>query len=239
MSHWVGSSVTSRLLTGSGQANERASNSLAPWVDPFLGAVAESYSLTGRGPFVIARREFAATLIDMEQKKSPRKSKKVVKTSTTPAEVAARMAALPKPKNPKPFGRPTKYNAGMPQAMVDYFLCALEDIEEVERNLSKVGHLQWVQKPGEIPTLGNFAIEIGVNSDTLHEWASVNPLFSDAVKTAKEIGARIALRLGASGGCPPAISVFSLKNLAGWTDKATIEVEGPVALTFDSQDEDA
>ncbi len=142
-----------------------------------------------------------------------------------------------RPKNP--VGRPSKYNADMPQAILDYFQCAWEDIIEVDRNMSKVGVLNYVQKPGEVPLLESFAVEHGVCRETLHEWESVHPEFSAAVKTAKHIAARCALRLGGAGGMPPAITIFTMKNITGWTDRAVVELDGPLTLTFDSQDEDA
>lgn len=174
------------------------------------------------------------------KKKAARKKatrKRAVRKSTTPAEVADRVKNRRRPKNP--VGRPTKYTSEMPQALLDYFQCAWEDVKNVERNKSKVGVLQWVQKPAEIPLLESFAVEMGVCKDTLLEWASVHDDFSVAIKQAKHIAVRCALRLGAASGAPPAITIFTMKNIAGWTDKAVLELDGPVTLNFDSQDEDA
>lgn len=180
---------------------------------------------------------YLGSMPEKKPKKKAGRKKRTVKKSTTPEEVADRVKNRKRPK--RPVGRPTKYTDEMPQALLDYFQCAWEALKEVERNKSKVGVLQYVQKPAEIPLLESFAVEHGVCRDTLHEWECVHPEFSDAVKTAKHIAARVALRLGAASGTPPAITIFTLKNIAGWTDKATLELEGPLTLNFDPQDKDA
>ena len=170
--------------------------------------------------------------------KAPRK-KKPVKKANTPDEVRDRIRALPKPKNPIKLGRPTTYNGDIPQAAVDYFTMCWENIQEVERNDSKVGVLQYVQKPTEIPTMEGLAMVIGVNTDTLYEWASVHPPFSDALKLCRNLTVRCTHKLTTFGGMPPALGIFTLKNSGKWTDKHEVELGGPITLNFDSQDGEA
>lgn len=142
-----------------------------------------------------------------------------------------------RPKNP--VGRPTKYTADMPQALLDYGQVIVEAIKKIERNKSKVGVLQFVQCPVPPPLLSGFAIEYGIHRQTMHEWAGVHAEFSDAMNAFKEIQEWVVARMVTHGAYPPAVGIFMLKNLAGWRDKQEIELEGPVTLSFDSQDEDA
>ena len=83
-----------------------------------------------------------------------------MKKSTTPRQVKSRVKSRRRPK--RPIGRPTKYTAEIPQALLDFGQCVVEQIEDIERNMSKVGALQWVQKPVDPPLISGFAISIGV-----------------------------------------------------------------------------
>lgn len=171
---------------------------------------------------------------DMPEKKS---KKKPVKKTTTPRQVKNRVKNRKRPKNP--VGRPTKYTATMPQAILDYGQVIVEEVMDIERNMTKVGDLKWVQKPVEPPLLSGFAIEYGIHRGTIQEWAGVHPEFSSALNTFKEIQEWVVGRMVTHGAYPPGVGIFMLKNLAGWRDKQELELDGPVTLKFDSQDEDA
>ncbi len=83
-----------------------------------------------------------------------------------------------------------------------------------------------------------FAGHIGVNPDTLYEWAKVHPEFSEAIKTA--VGARVKFletRLMSDTFASPQITamIFALKNAAPaeWRDRFehTGADGGPIAVT--------
>jgi len=79
-------------------------------------------------------------------------------------------------------------------------------------------------------SLTSFAAEIGVDRDTITEWAKVHPDFSVSVKKGK---AKCAAwwekqgRLGATGQAQvnPTLVIFGLKNMAGddWRDRKDVD----------------
>lgn len=79
---------------------------------------------------------------------------------------------------------------------------------------------QVIEAGAEGYSLTAFAGKIGVNRDTLHEWASAHPEFSDAVKTHKakrtvwwEDRLRSIAQNGGAGGAAT-VTIFGLKNVA-------------------------
>ena len=77
---------------------------------------------------------------------------------------------------------------------------------------------------------------IGVSRDTLHEWASVNPRFSDAIKIAVT-GRVLKLEtdlLGADSGPVVTSRIFALKNAAPdeWRDKPEEKETGDKTITL-------
>ena len=105
-------------------------------------------------------------------------------------------------------GRPTKYTKG---------LCA-----QVEAEMAK-GY-----------SLTAFAGIIGVDRDTITEWARVHPEFSLSVRRAKAKRLlqweRAAMKVASSGGGPgtATVIVFGLKNMGGgeWADKSEVKNTG-------------
>ena len=83
-------------------------------------------------------------------------------------------------------------------------------------------------------SLTAFAGLIGVNRDTLHQWAKEHPEFSDAVSRGKALRLRdwetVGLEMRKNGGGPggATITVFGLKNMGGdeWSDTSRTELTG-------------
>ncbi len=193
------------------------------------------------GRYLEAMPELKSTKKSGKKTAAKRTPRKRSGRKTTPDEVHERILAIPKPKDQVKVGRgrPTKYNKDFPQAIVDYFTSCWEEIADVERNVAVTGHLQFVQKPTEVPTFEGFAMVSGVCTETLYEWAGVHDDFSNAMKVCRNISVRCTHRLSGAGGMPPALGIFTLKNTGKWTDRHEVELGGPVTLLFDSQDEEA
>ena len=93
-----------------------------------------------------------------------------------------------------------------------------------------------VEDMGKGYSLTAFAGLIGVNKDTLNEWMSVHPEFSDAVTRGKALRLRdwetVAIELRKHGGGPggATMTIFGLKNMGGseWTD--TTKVDAAVTM---------
>lgn len=174
---------------------------------------------------------YNAILFDMAVRK-----KKTLKKATSPAGVKRKGKAIPKPKNP--VGRPTSYNKHLPQQLLDYFQNAVEEIDKVIQDKTRMG-LKFVQKPVEPPLLSTFAALLGTHRQRLHTWASRHEDFGDAMKTAKEIQERVVVRMVSHGAYPPAFGIFMLKNCSDWTDRQELNIHGPLQIVIDEQDKDA
>jgi hypothetical protein len=120
-------------------------------------------------------------------------------------------------------GRPSKYDPKFCDELIEYFdiephfetpvLTRRKDGTEVE----KVAFIA-----SDLPTLAGFAVKIGVDRDTLKEWAHVHPEFSAAIKKAKECQENILVTNGLKGLYDTSFAIFTAKNVMGWRDKQEI-----------------
>ena len=76
-----------------------------------------------------------------------------------------------KVKKTRPRGRPTKYKPEYCQAIINYFDRPILNIQG---------------NANDPPFFLNFCLGIEINQDTMHEWISKHPDFSEAYKVAKE-----------------------------------------------------
>lgn len=117
-------------------------------------------------------------------------------------------------------GRPTKYKASYCQELIKFF--DIEPWEEREINHYKGEDVSWTDVkllPNRMPTLGKFAKFIGVNRDTVYEWAKKHKEFSGAFMCAKEIRKEWLIDGGLAGVFPPASFKFVAINVTDMTDK--------------------
>lgn len=126
-----------------------------------------------------------------------------------------------------------------PEALVEFFRDRYKKVVDAERNLNDRGDLKYVPKPVRIPTFSAFAAEIDVARETIWAWAKKHSEFQDAVDRAKAIQEACLVELGTIGALNAQVTIFSLKNLQGWSEKADIDLHGRVELTFDAQDAEA
>lgn len=125
----------------------------------------------------------------------------------------------------KPVGRPTKYNPKYCQEIIEFF--NVEPYREVvsERIISQDGKEKEIKKTvaNDLPLLSAFAHSIGVNQDSLHEWARVHPDFSEALKKAKEKQEDILVTNGLKNNYAQPFTIFAMKNICGWRDTQHVE----------------
>lgn len=123
------------------------------------------------------------------------------------------------------MARPTDYDPAFCDQIVAFF--NKEPWTEHERTITRRdGSIveETYRLPAELPTLANFACQIGVHRDTLNEWGRVHPEFSDAVKMAKAHQERILVSNGLCGLYEGPFGIFTAKNILGWRDKSEIEL---------------
>lgn len=126
-------------------------------------------------------------------------------------------------------GRPTKYKPAYCQQIIDYF--SNNDAYEIlEHESDETRKKAFLNRP---LTIYGFAQKIGVDVDTLANWANyrdedgalVNPEFFGAYKAAMTMQAKMVLEGGMSGVYNPLISALILKNNHGFKDVQTKETE--------------
>lgn len=101
------------------------------------------------------------------------------------------------------FGRPSLYDPKYIGMLYDYF----NREPETEDG-----------KPTEFPTKAGFAIKIGVDRDTLKEWADKHPDFSAAYKAAQQFQERHLVANTLKGNFQQTFAIFTAKNVLGWRD---------------------
>lgn len=80
-------------------------------------------------------------------------------------------------------------------------------------------------------TFESFAGVIGINKDSLYEWAKRHPRFSEAQKKGEEAGRHVLEKIGISLALgkvkgSAAVWIFMMKNRYKWKDKHEIEHSG-------------
>lgn len=126
-----------------------------------------------------------------------------------------------------------------PKGIVDYFTEAYERIGDAIENMNDRGDLKFVAEPVRPPTLAGYAARIGVARETLWAWALKHSEFGEAVDVCKAVQEAFLVEQGTLGALNPQMTMFALKNLQGWREKADVSHSGKVELRFDDQDEEA
>lgn len=121
------------------------------------------------------------------------------------------------------IGRPSKYDPKYCEEIIEYF-----DIEPHFETPVTTTYKDGTTKeeikliPSDLPTLAGFAVKIGVDRDTLKEWAKQHDEFSAAVKRAKECQENILVTNGIQGIYAQPFAIFTAKNVIGWKDKTEL-----------------
>lgn len=136
-----------------------------------------------------------------------------------------------KTKNKK-VGRPTKYTPEMCDK-VDEFLEEMEDkeVQDLVQMSSKGSESYKRRVIVKLPTLKKFARFVGVNKDTLYEWARVHPEFSDSLEKINEKQEEKLLESGLSGEYNPTIAKLVLSSNHGYKEKSDLTTgDRPIPL---------
>lgn len=137
---------------------------------------------------------------------------------------------MPIPKKPTgkhPGGRPTKYDSKYCDEIIEFFGAEPSEEREVTitmKNGSTITKTEMVAN--RLPFFSAFARKIKVNTDTMNEWCSVYPEFSEAYKSAKELQKEFLIENGISGLYNPAFAIFTAKNITDMRDQQEIKHSG-------------
>lgn len=101
-------------------------------------------------------------------------------------------------------GRPTKYNPTIINPLIEEYLnsCSSEN--------------------AKLPTVEGLALKLNVNRDSLYEWATKYPEFSDTIKKVGTMQQEILIQAGFFGGreVNGSMGIFLLKALHGLKDNS-------------------
>lgn len=138
-----------------------------------------------------------------------------------------------------PVGRPTAYKEEYAQQLIDYF--NKEVVKEILTITEGTGKSQWRKEEKRyealfFPTLELFANEIGVDDDTLANWANAknedgsrkHPEFFGAYTRAKRIQKGLLLQFALIGKLNPGFAQFFAINEYGMQSKSVVENTGEV-----------
>lgn len=127
-----------------------------------------------------------------------------------------------------PGGRPTKYKPEYCDEIVEFF--SVEPTREVEVvTIDKKGNesVRYEQKPNPLPQLVHFAAKIGVDDDTIVEWAKKHKEFSAAYNKTKRLQKAFLIENGLHAGrYAPAFAIFTAKNITDMRDVIETEITG-------------
>ena len=121
-------------------------------------------------------------------------------------------------------GRPTKYKPEYCKEIIKYFST---------EPYSKTKDHKFI--PNRLPTLLRFAMSIGVNVDTLHEWVRQNKEFSEAFNTAKELYKQFLSDNGLLGLYNSNFAKFIAINTTDMIEK--VQVSGNIAFNHEELDD--
>ena len=114
------------------------------------------------------------------------------------------------------MGRPEKYKPEYCDDIINFF--SVEPTKIIDGKVV----------PNRLPTMGLYAMSIGVCYDSLREWCQRHPEFKVAHDKALALQESLLISNGLVGNYNPAVAIFCLKNIHNWSDKQ--HIRGDVTL---------
>jgi hypothetical protein len=155
-----------------------------------------------------------------------KRGKKAVKKKTS-AKKAKRKPAGKKPNG----GQPTKYHKKYCKQIIEFFTIEPTRsviVKTITKGDAKTEETE--ERPERLRFLSNFAAEIGVDSDTLLEWAEKHPKFSGAYARAKELQKQHLITCGLFKLFDGKFTKFTAINITDMKDKQEVAHSGGVSL---------
>jgi hypothetical protein len=141
------------------------------------------------------------------------------------------------PKDYLPLGRPSGYKEEYCEELIKFF-----NIDSYKEKIVKDrnGGERREIIPCKFPTLARFACNIGIDRETLWQWATAKlpngepkyPNFSNAYKRAKDFQESILVEGAMIGAFSQPFAIFTAKNVLGWKDKQEVENTGTVEINY-------
>lgn len=137
-------------------------------------------------------------------------------------------------------GRSTDYKEEYCQRLIDFFEVEYTDYKEQVASQGKAVEVVR-SKLTKFPTFEGFCTEIGITTQTMHNWTKQNPQFFDAYKIAKQKQKTFLLQGGLSGQYNSSFAKFVAINCTDMIDKSEVKTENDhnvkgYGLAFDLSD---
>lgn len=122
------------------------------------------------------------------------------------------------------MGSPSKYKKEYCQKIIKWFSVPPYRVEQVDV-VTKEG-VQTIEKEvaNDMPTFTGFCASIKHTRDRVHQWKKAHPEFAEAFQMAKDLQEHFFITNSLKGFYPPAIAIFTAKNILGWRDHRNPEV---------------
>ena len=150
------------------------------------------------------------------------------KSKKTPAKKLKRKPARKKKPN---GGQPTKYHSKYCRQIIRYFTIEPTrsvTVKTITKGDAKTEEIE--ERPERLRFLSNFAAEIGVCHETLHEWVKKHPKFSVAYARAKELQKQHLITCGLLDLYNSRFAQFTATNITDMKDKQEVAHSGGVSL---------
>lgn len=129
------------------------------------------------------------------------------------------------------LGRPTDYKPEYCDEIREFFDRELtKTLKTVITGKNDYSREEEKEIANELPTFERFAVNIGVNKDTLYEWEKVHPEFSDSMEECRQIQQDFLVQNGLKGLYQSNFAIFVAKNYTGMRDKTEIEHSGSISV---------
>lgn len=124
-------------------------------------------------------------------------------------------------------GRKTKYKQEYCEKIIKFFdIEPTKEVDVVTTFKNKTTRESTEERPNHLPFFADFAAKIGVNGDTIVEWAKKHKEFTAAYTRAKALQKQHLVTCGLLGLYNSKFAVFTAINITDMRDKREHEVGG-------------
>ena len=127
----------------------------------------------------------------------------------------------------KPFGRPTKYRPEFCQMIIEHFEIGLtKTLKKTFTTKNGTVIEEEIEKAAEFPMFEEFAHKIDVTCETMLQWCSIHPDFSESYARAKQLQKQFLVKNGIQGRFDGNFAKFVALNCTDMREKQEVVISG-------------
>lgn len=125
-----------------------------------------------------------------------------------------------------PGGRPTEYSPEIIEKIKEYLELCVDENEQIvkQENTEKGYQMYETRLKVRIPTIEGLAVHLKIHKDTIYEWVSIYPEFSDAIEELRAIQSDRVLNNGLAGTYNSTIAKLLLSSKHGYVEKTATDL---------------